>query len=213
MRVAVFVVFASVLTTPLEASQSCMTKAEARQHFGSVHIYWHGTDHCWDATSARRYHRIRHAQDKIDRPVQQKNDQPKDPVKDPVKDPPKDPVKVQANDPVKDQASNQSRNEPKNQSKNQSRNQPKWHEAMSEMLPDEESVQSPWTDRWVTIETPPIVSRWVDINQVVPPPAIEKTEPMVTPTDVVMVIIVITMTLAIVMILQGRPPAGRATRF
>ena len=53
MRVAVFVVFASVLTTPLEASQSCMTKSEARQHFGSVHIYWHGADHCWDATATR----------------------------------------------------------------------------------------------------------------------------------------------------------------
>ena len=30
-----------------------MSKSEARQHYGSVHIYWHGSDHCWDATPGR----------------------------------------------------------------------------------------------------------------------------------------------------------------
>ncbi len=38
MRVAVIVVFVSVLTTPSEASTSCMSKTEARQHFGTVHL-------------------------------------------------------------------------------------------------------------------------------------------------------------------------------
>jgi hypothetical protein len=33
-----------------------MSQSEARQHFGSVHLYWHGPDHCWDATPGR--HRI-----------------------------------------------------------------------------------------------------------------------------------------------------------
>ena len=42
MRVAVIVVAVLVVTTPSEASKSCMTKAEARQQFGSVHLYWHG---------------------------------------------------------------------------------------------------------------------------------------------------------------------------
>jgi hypothetical protein len=63
MRVAVVVVFASVLTTPSEASQSCMSKTEARQSFHSSHIYWHGVDHCWDATPIRRHggqHRAHH---------------------------------------------------------------------------------------------------------------------------------------------------------
>jgi hypothetical protein len=69
MRVAVIVVFASVLTTPSEASKSCMSKTEARQHFGSVHIYWHGPEHCWDATPTRRHHQVQR--------VQRKNDQPK----------------------------------------------------------------------------------------------------------------------------------------
>jgi hypothetical protein len=74
MRVAVFVVLVLVTGSPAEASQSCMTKTEARQHFGSVHIYWHGRDHCWDATPIRRHHRahkvhqIRKVQRKLDLP-------------------------------------------------------------------------------------------------------------------------------------------------
>ena len=152
MRVAVFVVFVSVLATPSEASRSCMTKTEARQHFGSVHIYWHGARHCWNATPTRRHHRVHKVQRKI--------------------------------------------------------NPPKWRESMSKMLPDEmsktlpdeEPVQQTWVDRWVDIESPPIVSRWVDIVQVTPPPPIveSKSEPMVTLRGVVMLIIAITLTLAIV---------------
>ena len=68
MRVVVIVASMLVLTTPSEASKSCMTKAEARQHFGSVHIYWHGMGHCWDATSTRRHGQIRQAQKKIKEP-------------------------------------------------------------------------------------------------------------------------------------------------
>jgi hypothetical protein len=62
MRVAVIVVFASMLTTPSEASKSCMSKTEARQQFGS-YIYWHGPEHCWDATPTRPHgvrHRVHH---------------------------------------------------------------------------------------------------------------------------------------------------------
>ena len=154
MRVAVFVVlvaFVPVLATPSEASRSCMTKTEARQHFGSVHLYWHGAGHCWDATSTRRHHRIHKVQRKI--------------------------------------------------------NPPKWRESMSKMLsdetskmlPEEEPVQKTWVDRWVDIESPPIVSRWVDIAQVTPSHVIDpKSEPMVTLRGVVMLIIAITLMLAIV---------------
>jgi hypothetical protein len=164
MRVAVIVVLLMVLTTPSEASKSCMTKTEARQRFGSVHIYWHGDGHCWDAIPTRRHHQIRQVQQKMD--------------------------------------------------------EPKWHESMSEMLPNEEPVQTRWVDRWVDIEPPqlPIVARWVDIVQVAPPPIIErKPEPMVTPRGVVMVIIAIALTLAIVEVLFGsiiyeRPTSRRNTR-
>jgi hypothetical protein len=55
MRVAMIVVAMVVVTTPLEASQSCMSKTEARQHFRTSHIYWHGPDHCWDATPPRQH--------------------------------------------------------------------------------------------------------------------------------------------------------------
>ena len=67
-------------------------------------------------------------------------------------------------------------------------------------LPDEQPVQKTWGDRWVDIESPPIVSRWVDIAQVTPPPPVieAKSEPMVTLRGVMMVIIAITLTLAIV---------------
>jgi len=164
MRVAVIVVLLMVLTTPSEASKSCMTKTEARQRLGSVHIYWHGEDHCWDTIPTRRHHQIRKVQKKMD--------------------------------------------------------EPKWHESMSEKLPNEEPVQTPWVDRWVDIEPPqlPIVARWVDIAQVAPPPIIErKPEPMVTPRGVVMVIITIALTLAIAEVLFGssiyeRPTSRRNTR-
>src|ERR1700737_1135477 len=132
--IAVSMLVMLVGTTPSEASQSCMSKTEARQHFGSVHIYWHGRDHCWDATPTRRHHQINKVQEKID--------------------------------------------------------QPNWHDSISEMLPDDEPVQTPWVDRWANIEPsqPPIVARWVDIVQVAPPPIIErKPEPMVTPRGVELV--------------------------
>src|SRR5260370_41564649 len=68
MRVVVFVLFVAfgpVLATPSEASRSYMTKTEARQHFGSVHIYWHGARHCWDATSMSGHHRVHQVQRKV----------------------------------------------------------------------------------------------------------------------------------------------------
>jgi hypothetical protein len=63
----------SALTTPLHALSSCMSKSEARQHFGSVHLYWHGPDHCWDATPGR--HRlVRKNQSNVERQVQRGRD-------------------------------------------------------------------------------------------------------------------------------------------
>ena len=75
IAVSMFVML--VVTTPSEASQSCMSKTEARQHFGSVHIYWHGRDHCWDATPTRRHHQINKVQRKLQiHEVQERIDQP-----------------------------------------------------------------------------------------------------------------------------------------
>jgi hypothetical protein len=75
--IAVSMLVMLVVATPSEASQSCMSKTEARQHFGSVHIYWHGQDHCWDATPTRRHHQIQNVQRKRQvHEVQRKIDQP-----------------------------------------------------------------------------------------------------------------------------------------
>jgi hypothetical protein len=66
-----------VVATPSEASQTCLSKTEARQHFGSVHIYWHGRDHCWDATPIRRHHQINRVQQKLHiHEIQAKIEQP-----------------------------------------------------------------------------------------------------------------------------------------
>jgi hypothetical protein len=54
MRVAVFVVSILVVATSSYASDSCMTKGEARSHFATSYLYWHGPGHCWDANSGRR---------------------------------------------------------------------------------------------------------------------------------------------------------------
>jgi hypothetical protein len=54
-----------------------MSKTEARQHFGSAQIYWHGRDHCWDAIPTRRHHQINKVQRTIRiHEVQKKLDQP-----------------------------------------------------------------------------------------------------------------------------------------
>jgi hypothetical protein len=153
MRGAVIVVSMLVAATPSEASKSCMSKTEARQHYGTVYIYWHGKNHCWDATPPRRYHQISKVQRQVD--------------------------------------------------------QPKWHDSMSKMSPNEEPVQTPWVNRWVSIESPqlPIVERGADVTPPEPLP-IRKPEPMVTPRGVVMVIIIILLTLAVVMIFEG-PHARR----
>src|SRR5215469_15411179 len=65
MRVAVIVVGLVVVSTPSQASRSCMTQAEARQQFATSHLYWHGR-HCWDAmTPSRRM--VYHARENIQR--------------------------------------------------------------------------------------------------------------------------------------------------
>jgi hypothetical protein len=46
-----------IVIAPMHAAAagSCMTKSEARRVYATAHLYWHGADHCWDATPGRRY--------------------------------------------------------------------------------------------------------------------------------------------------------------
>jgi hypothetical protein len=60
MRVAAFCALILMVATPSEASESCMSVTEARHRFRMVHIYWHGPDHCWDASRGRRPRGISH---------------------------------------------------------------------------------------------------------------------------------------------------------
>jgi hypothetical protein len=41
-----------LVVAPMHAASaaSCMTKSEARQAYSTSYLYWHGADHCWDAT-------------------------------------------------------------------------------------------------------------------------------------------------------------------
>jgi hypothetical protein len=89
---------------------------------------------------------------------------------------------------------------------------------MSKMPANEEPAQKSWVNRWVDIEPPqlPMVERRADITQPVDitqpePLPIRKSEPMVTPRGVVMVIIIILLTLAVVMIFEG-PHSRRNAR-
>ena len=52
MRTAAILIFVLLAASPAHASKSCMTMAEARTQFATSHLYWHGPNHCWDATAA-----------------------------------------------------------------------------------------------------------------------------------------------------------------
>ncbi len=73
---ALIVASISALTTPSQASPSCMSKNEARRHYGSAHIYWHGPHRCWDATPGRhRGMRKRHSDiNRQVRPARERSD-------------------------------------------------------------------------------------------------------------------------------------------
>jgi hypothetical protein len=160
MRVALIVVTMLAATTPSEASQSCMSKAEARQHFGAVHIYWHGPDHCWDATPSR------HRQ-----------------------------IQVRQKPPIREV---------------QRQSEPKWHDALSAMLTDDDAVRSlttptplgiehqgddaaigtSWADRWVDIgpSQSPLVARRVRVVELSAPPVSEFTSVLMISTHDMLVL-------------------------
>jgi hypothetical protein len=205
MRVAVVVVTLLVCTSPSLASESCMSMAEARRQYPSVHIYWHGPGHCWDGTVAQlpRIHRVQRVEPI--REVQQKIDQPN------------------IDQPTTDQSTTDQ----------STTDQSKWRDAMSAMVPDlgpaqllaasrdarrdgndDAVVRAPWTDRWVDIEQSPVVARWVDFAQVDPPPPVveSKAVPLITPGGVALVCIVFWLTLVTTMVLFGGTTRQRSGR-
>src|SRR5882757_7792855 len=167
MRVAMIVAVVLVSTTPSEASKSCMTKAEAREHFGSVHIYWHGPDHCWDATPTRR-----HATHKVPRKT------PTREVKRTIDEPKIDQPKW------RESMSEMLADSNPVQSIGTSADARRYGN-------DGVVAATPWIDRWTDIEASPLAARWVDIAPVERPPIIErKAGRLVRPPGVVLVFIV-----------------------
>jgi hypothetical protein len=141
MRVAGIVALVLVAApVASQASESCMTQSEARKAFASSHLYWHGANHCWDATPVRRHGPHTIAQRKKERPVAEESHPPT----------------------------------------------PKWRDALSEMLPPDNSTQAlvappaPIQMAAAAASAPALMNwldRWVDIA-----PA-ERTAPMGTKSD------------------------------
>ena len=182
MRVAMYIVAVLVVTTPSEASKSCMTKAEAHQHFGSVHIYWHGPSHCWDATPTRRRGVLQQqtpARQKTPaREVERTTGQPKwrDSRSEVLVD----------NEPV----------------------QPLRVTAGARRDGGDDAVTgTPWIDRWVDTEPSPLAARRVDIAPVERPPIIErKAEGSVRSYRVVLVFVVfVVLALGTIEVVYRRP--------
>jgi hypothetical protein len=203
MRVAMIVVTLVMATTPLEASQSCMSKAEALQHFQTSYIYWHGADRCWDATPPRQIQSVRRkpstdeVQRKPDRPKTdkadkteqadlQKSDSEKSGVEKSVLE--KSALEKFASEKFASEKSN-----PEKSGKDQSSpDQSGWRNSMSAMLPeataslraalvarqggsgDRAAAGPPAPDRETSDEPSAVASRWVDIAQVVPPRILER---------------------------------------
>jgi hypothetical protein len=56
--IAVLILVLLALTAPSEASQSCMMRTEARERSGSVHLFMHARDRCWDTAPIRNAFQI-----------------------------------------------------------------------------------------------------------------------------------------------------------
>jgi hypothetical protein len=183
MRVAVIVVTMLAVTTPSEASQSCMSKTEARQHFALAHIYWHGPDHCWDA-SPSRHHQIQARQKPLIPEVERKSE-------------PKWHDSMSAMLP--DDEAVQSLRRPASLD--------------VERQNGDAVIATPWADRWVDIgpsQSPPapLVARRVRIVQISPPPVIEpKSVLTVFPHDILLLaFIAFVLTLGTIGVVYRRDP-------
>jgi hypothetical protein len=189
MRVAAIIAVVLVSTVPSEASKSCMTKAEARQHFGSVHIYWHGPNRCWDATPSRRYANRKVQRKTPTREVKQNIDQPKwrDSISELLAD----------SDPVQSIGTLADARRYGN---------------------DGGVTAARWIDRWTDIEPSLLAARWVDIARVERPPTVKpKAERLARPHGIVLVFIAfVVLALGTIEVLFGGrfyqwPRSGRMT--
>jgi hypothetical protein len=194
MRVALIVVAIAFAASPLFASPSCMTQAEARKHFGNKHLYWHGPNRCWDATPGRR---------QLAQRIKAK-EQPRN-VREPQ-------VERQAE-----------RALPEEKKPPRWTLESRWREAMSKMLPedyaslqsparaqaDSEPVEAPapriaWRDRWVDVvpRVPPVVDKSEPSDISLAAASARRAEPTVTPMRVMLALLAFVLMLGIVEIVN-----------
>jgi hypothetical protein len=201
MRVAIIVVAVSLASLPALASPSCMTQSEARQKFPNSHLWWHGPNRCWDATASR----ARLAQRIRARETRQA-----------VREAEPEREAVEEKKPSRSAASDS-----------------KWREAMSKARPEDlvasTSVAAASAQAEVTLVAPATTDpphadwreRWVEIVQRVPPivgeagPAdlaadARAAEPLVTPTRVMLALLVLLLAFGTFELVVRRPGRDRA---
>jgi hypothetical protein len=201
MRVAIIVVAVSLASLPALASPSCMTQSEARQKFPNSHLWWHGPNRCWDATASR----ARLAQRIRSRETRQA-----------VREAEPEREAVEENKPSRSAAGDS-----------------KWREAMSKARPEDlvasTSVAAASAQAEVTLVAPASADppradwreRWVEIVQRVPPivdqagPAdlaadARAAEPLVTPTRVMLALLVLLLAFGTFELVVRRPGRDRA---
>ena len=144
MRVAVIVLGLVVVSTPSQASSSCMTRPEAQQFatsylywYGSSHLYWYRSGHCWRAMTPSRRTRVVHRVRVVFNGIAWADHSHA--------------LKPENRSQDRELVQREAQAEPNNP-------EPKWREAMSGMLTANEapSPSVNWENRWVEIAQIPL---------------------------------------------------------
>ena len=198
MRVAIIVVAASLASLPVLASPSCMTQSEARQKFPKEHLWWHGPNRCWSATPPSRQRLAQRIKAGKTRPVAREAE----------------PEAVDEKKPSR------------------SASDTKWREAMSKARPEDLVASTSVASAQAEVTLAPLAmapappganwrERWVDIVQRVPPIVDEggpadlaadarAVEPLVTPTRVMLALLVLLLAFGTFELMVRRPSRDRA---
>jgi hypothetical protein len=172
MRAGVIVAFVLVAATPTDASKSCMTMAEARAQFATSYLYWHGVNHCWDATPPR--HRLGHR-------VKPQEDQ-----------------QARRGD---REASSQEPKWRNAMSEMLARDAPIGESSAPTSLAADEPPRIDWLDRWVDVAqvaSPAIFSRMDDPADT-PPTAGRKADSTITPASLILMFLGFVVTLTVIL--------------
>jgi hypothetical protein len=200
MRVAIIVVAVSLASVPALASPSCMTQSEARQKFPKEHLWWHGPNRCWGATPPSRQRLAQRIRARETRQAVREAEPEREAVEE--------------------------------KKPSRSANDTKWREAMSKARPedlvastsvasaqaevtlappatDSAPPRADWRERWVEIipRVPPIVDQAGPADLAADARAVE---PLVTPTRVMLALLVLLLAFGTFELVVRRPGRDRA---